>query len=272
MSQNVPTVLVFDSGVGALSVGGEIHARLPSLNLIYALDSAGFPYGEWAESELTSHICKTTERLVAHYQPDLLVLACNSASTAVLPALRSTLSIPIVGVVPAIKPAANQSRNKVIGLLATPGTVARAYTAQLIQDFAADCCVISVGDAALAPAIEHWFWNGSLADEVCERVARQFANHPRAAEMDTLVLACTHFPLVASQLAKHLPELALIDSGAAIARRVEQLLDSKLTTGSPHDMAGEQIAVIVGDQPASEILQKRLVERGLTRVELFSGR
>ncbi len=272
MSQNLPTVLVFDSGVGALSVGGEIHSRLPSLNLIYALDSAGFPYGEWPESELTSHICNTAERLVAHYQPDLLVLACNSASTAVLPGLRSTLSIPVVGVVPAIKPAANQSRSKVIGLLATPGTVARAYTAQLIQDFAADCCVISVGDAALAPAIERWFWDGLLADDVCERVARQFASHPRAAEMDTLVLACTHFPLAAGQLSEQLPQLALVDSGAAIARRVEQLLGSTQPAVTQKEIAGDQTAVIIGDLPASEILQKRLAERGVMQIELFSER
>lgn len=267
MPQTSPTVLVFDSGVGALSIGGEIHARLPALNLIYALDSAGFPYGEWPETALTTHICNTVQSLVSHYQPDLLVLACNSASTAVLPALRAALAIPVVGVVPAIKPAASQSRSKVIGLLATPGTIARAYTAQLIQDFANDCHVIAVGDAALAPAIEHWFWQGELSDAVCSRVAQQFSRHSCVAEMDTLVLACTHFPLLASRLIDYFPDVSLIDSGAAIARRVEQLLPIQ----HQHQESGERLAVIIGEQAASDVLRRHLVERGVARVELFSG-
>ena len=266
MPQNSATVLVFDSGVGALSIGGEIHARLPSLNLIYALDHAGFPYGEWHEQALTTHICNTAERLVSHYQPDLLVLACNSASTAVLPALRATLSIPVVGVVPAIKPAASQSRSKVIGLLATPGTVARTYTTQLIEDFAADCCVIPVGDASLAPAIEQWYWTGKLDDTVAERVAQTFSEHPRAPEMDTLVLACTHFPLLAAALRKHFPGVTLIDSGAAIARRVEQLL---ATPPQAHACGATQIAVIIGSQGASIELQRQLEKRGIMRSEQF---
>lgn len=266
MPQTSSTVLVFDSGVGALSIGGEIHSRLPSHNLIFALDSAGFPYGEWPEAALTAHICETVLKLESHYRPDLLVLACNSASTAVLPALRAALSIPVVGVVPAIKPAASQSRSKVVGLLATPGTIARAYTAQLIQDFAADCCVVAVGDASLAPAIEHWFWHGELSDEVCHRVARQFFQHPRAADMDTLVLACTHFPLLASRLGAYFPGVTLIDSGEAIGRRVAQLLPAY-----QHSAAGERVAVIVGEREASAVLRQHLAERSINRVELFTG-
>ncbi|MFT5032366.1 MAG: glutamate racemase [Bermanella sp.] len=268
MTQTSPTVLVFDSGVGALSVGGEIHSRLPSHNLIYALDSAGFPYGEWPETALSAHICQTAERLVAHYQPDLLVVACNSASTTVLPTLRAALSIPVVGVVPAIKPAASQSQSKVIGLLATPGTVARSYTAQLIRDFAADCCVITVGDATLAPAVEQWFWTGELSAAVCNRVAQQFAHHARAADMDTLVLACTHFPLLAQKLAAHFPGLSLIDSGEAIARRVKQLLPAPEAGCAA---TGEQLAVIIGKRCASAVLEKNLAERGIKRTELFSA-
>lgn len=267
MPQTSATVLVFDSGVGALSIGGEIHSRLPGLNLIHALDSAGFPYGQWPEQELTAHICQTALRLVEYYRPDLLVLACNSASTAVLPALRAALSIPVVGVVPAIKPAASQSRSKVIGLLATPGTVARAYTAQLIQDFAEDCCIIPVGDATLAPAVEQWFWTGELADDTGARIAQRFAEHPRAAQMDTLVLACTHFPLLAGHLAGHFPGVTLIDSGAAIARRVEQLLNP-----APTSMTGAQTAVIVGERAASEVLELRLNERNISHIEQFNGR
>lgn len=260
-------VLVFDSGVGALSIGTEIHRRLPGVELVHALDSGGFPYGEWREEDLTGHICNAVSALVRHYSPALMVLACNSASTAVLPALRASLSIPVVGVVPAIKPAAAHSRSRVIGLLATPGTVARAYTRQLIDDFAADCCVIAVGNAALAPAVEDWFWEGREAPAVYAAIGQQFAAHPRFPEMDTVVLACTHFPLVAAQLARQLGDVTLIDSGAAIARRVEQLLEpAVLDTAEPSHQA-----VILGERSVSSTLRQRLRERGIEHLERFSA-
>lgn len=267
-STSSPTrALVFDSGVGALSIGAEIRQRLPGIELIHALDSGGFPYGEWQEEALTQHICSAASALVRHYSPDLMVLACNSASTAVLPALRASLAIPVVGVVPAIKPAAAHSRSRVIGLLATPGTVARAYTRQLIDDFAANCCVIAVGDASLAPAVEDWFWEGREAPAVYATIGQRFAEHLRFPEMDTVVLACTHFPLVAQQLAEQLGDVALIDSGEAIARRVEQLLGPAL-----HNAAKpSHQAVILGERSVSSTLRQRLRERGIERLERFSG-
>lgn len=267
MNNSAPRVLVFDSGVGSLSIGREIHSRLPALNLLYALDSAGFPYGEWDENKLTEHICTTVMALVEQTKPDLMVLACNSASTAVLPALRQKLSIPVVGVVPAIKPAAKLSRSGVIGLLATPGTVRRPYTAQLITDFAQNCTVISVGNAELAPAIERLYWSGDQAESLYARIADTFAQHPRCNEMDTLVLACTHFPLIAGELSEHFPGVRLIDSGEAIARRVEQLLAPQ--TGGGH---AEQRALIIGDRPFSETFRQRLQALGIEHVVRISVR
>ncbi len=258
----VPTVLVFDSGVGSLSIGGEIHRRLPHLNLIYAMDSGGFPYGEWEEAALSAHICATITALVEQTRPDLLVVACNSASTTVLPALRARLTLPVVGVVPAIKPAAALSCSRVIGLLATPGTVRRQYTAQLIKDFAADCCVISVGSSALAPAIERQFWEGTDHPELYQTLAAEFAGHPRAPDMDTLVLACTHFPLVAAQLHEYFPRVSLVDSGEAIARRVESLLDSALPIGG---QPGEQRVIVLGERKVSAHFLEKLAAQGISQ-------
>lgn len=265
-SPTAPRVLVFDSGVGSLSIGRQIQRRLPALHLIYALDSAGFPYGEWDEAKLTEHICSTVLSLVARTQPDLMVLACNSASTAVLPALRQQLSIPVVGVVPAIKPAASQSLSGVIGLLATPGTVKRPYTAQLIADFASHCTVLSVGSAELAPAVEHLFWSGEHPTELYPRIAAQFAQQPRFAEMDTLILACTHFPLIAEQLAPYFSGVKLIDSGEAIARRVEQLLAPQTGEG-----VAESCALVIGDRRVSPHFRQMLREFGISRIEQISA-
>ncbi|MBD2857674.1 glutamate racemase [Spongiibacter sp. KMU-158] len=256
-----PRILVFDSGVGSLSIGAEIHALLPHVDLLYAMDRGGFPYGQWQQQALVEHICLRIEQLLAEHSVDMLVVACNSASTAVLPALREQLSIPVVGVVPAIKPAALLSQTKVIGLLATPGTVARPYTAELIREFAADCCVISVGAAELAPAIEDFFWTGNENAEQWQASIDALCKHPRANEMDTVILACTHFPLIQSQLSERLPGKQWIDSGKAIARRVAHLLTDK---NLPHqNEPGQQTAVILGEQ-ASDSLRQNLAERGIS--------
>ena len=260
-SDRSPRILIFDSGVGSLSIGAEIHALLPELDLLYVMDRGGFPYGLWQEQALVAHICQKVHEVLQRHAVDLLVMACNSASTVVLPALREQLSLPVVGVVPAIKPAAQHSRSRVIGLLATPGTVARPYTAQLIADFAADCCVISVGSTELAPAVEALFWSGHDAPDTWQRVAEQFRCHPRAAEMDTVVLACTHFPLVRDRLAAWLPGMTWIDSGQAIARRVQQLL---LEDGwQPGSAPGQQALFLLGAREPSEALSAELKKRGI---------
>lgn len=249
-----PRVLVFDSGVGSLSIGAEIHRLLPDLNLLYCMDRGGFPYGQWQEQPLAQHICGTILSQLERHPCDMVVVACNSASTTVLPALRSQLAIPVVGVVPAIKPAASQSKTGIIGLLATPGTIARPYTDQLIHDFAAHCQVIKVGDPALAGAVEALFWQGDDNKQAWRRAAQAFTDSAYFADMDTVVLACTHFPLVQKQLDAAMRALGKtvnwVDSGQAIARRVAQLLQQG---NSPRQLGvqGRQEALLLGVEDAS---------------------
>ena len=145
-SFQAPRILVFDSGVGGLSVAREIQQRLPLNPLVYASDNAFFPYGTKGETELIARVDVVIGELLLRYPAEILVIACNTASTLTLPHLRSKLNVPIVGVVPAIKPAALMSKTGVIGLLATPATVARPYTHELIREYAANCRVISLSE------------------------------------------------------------------------------------------------------------------------------
>lgn len=217
-----PKVLVFDSGVGGLSVLGALRERLPGCDFVFACDNAAFPYGTKSEAELIDRVDRIVGQLVHRLAPDLVVIACNSASTVALPRLRQHLALPVVGVVPAIKPAAQLSHTKVIGLLGTPGTVRRQYTQQLIADFAPDCTVIPLGSAALVEIAERAL-RGTPPDpgELRDLLAPLFT----VAALDTVVLACTHFPLLATALATAAPRpLRWIDSGDAIARRVASLL------------------------------------------------
>lgn len=258
-----PQVLVFDSGVGALSIGAEIHRLLPGIDLLYAMDRGGFPYGLWQEQALVEHILSRVTDLLARHRIDIIVIACNSASTAVLPSLRELTSIPVVGVVPAIKPAAAVSKSRVIGLLATPGTVRRHYTAELIKQFAQGCRVISVGATSLAPAVEKLFWQGEDSPQVWREVAEAFGREAGAASLDTIVLACTHFPLVQPQLAAELPGIEWVDSGNAIARRVQYLLAERAMLPGE----GLQRACLLGAEGASATLIAALTERGIVLSE-----
>lgn len=223
-----PRVLVFDSGVGGLSVAREIQQRLPGLSLVYASDNGFFPYGIKGEEELIARVDLVIHRLLQQYPADILVIACNTASTLTLPHLRSHLTLPIVGVVPAIKPAAALSQSGVIGLLATPATVARPYTHELIREYAQSCRVISLGTSELVEIAEQKL-RGEVVDEtLIKRVVAQLMMQENSADIDVLILACTHFPLLKDELARHLPPtMKIIDSGEAIARRVEYLLDDK---------------------------------------------
>ncbi len=222
---HIPRVLVFDSGVGGLSIVQALRELMPTLPLLYAADSEGFPYGVWPEQDLIERVAQILQPLMQQYRPDLLVIACNTASTIVLPTLRELFTVPVVGVVPAIKPAARLSQRRIIGLLGTPGTVARAYTAQLIQDFAADCQVIRVGSVELVSLAEARLRGQAINSQQLRAIVHDFCQPPTP---DVVVLACTHFPLLRAELAAVLPEsVQLIDSGAAIAARVQTLLQQQ---------------------------------------------
>ena len=214
-------VLVFDSGVGGLSVAAEIRRRLPGLPLHYLMDSAGFPYGNKDDATLIERVLRVCGEAVAQQQPRMLVVACNTVSTLVLPALRAALDIPVIGVVPALKVAAQASPGGNIGLLATPATVNRPYTDNLIFEFAAGCHVRRLGSTELVQWAEDWVGLGrepaALFDHLdCWLMQPEPVSH--------VVLGCTHFPLLRPMLERLWPAIGWVDSGEAIARRVAQLL------------------------------------------------
>lgn len=261
-SFQAPRILVFDSGVGGLSVAREIQQRLPLNPLIYASDNAFFPYGTKGEAELIERVDLVISELLLRYPADILVIACNTASTLTLPHLRSKLNVPIVGVVPAIKPAALMSKTKVIGLLATPATVARPYTHELIREYAANCQVISLGSSELVQIAEQKLRGEAIDVNAIGRIAQELMRADQAEQMDVLVLACTHFPLLKDELAQYLPtELKLIDSGAAIARRVEFLLAD--AAEPPAGYLPEHLAIFTKATEAAERLAPALTGFGI---------
>lgn len=254
-------VLLFDSGLGGISVADEIQALLPGVELVYFADNAYFPYGSREASALLRRVRDLVLQLQAHYQPDIIVLACNTASTLVLAELRHHTATPIVGVVPAVKPAAETTSSGVIGLLATPGTVLRDYTAELIREFAGHCEVISVGSSELAAMAEGKMHGTAVTTNTLQEILAPFHRHPRAGELDTIVLACTHFPLLREELQQAFGrEIRWLDSGAAIARRVQFLLGSAPT--APHPATPTHRLASSKPLPRSLALEQRLRAAG----------
>ncbi len=221
-----PKILVFDSGLGGLTVLAEVAKLCPDANLVYAADDAGFPYGAWCEPDLVARIVTVLGNLIGEHRPDLIVIACNTASTLVLPNLRGAFpNIPFVGTVPAIKPAAAKSGTKFISVLATPGTVARDYTRALIDRFAGDCQVTLVGSTRLASLAEEVMAGAPVADaDVAAEIAPCFVELA-GRRTDCVVLACTHYPLLLPRLERLAPwHVDWIDPAPAIARRVAAVL------------------------------------------------
>lgn len=261
-----PRILVFDSGVGGLSIVQEIQKKLPFAPLIYASDNAFFPYGTKGEAELIARVDAVFRKITAAYPVDIIVIACNTASTLTLPHVRSHFSQPVVGVVPAIKPAAALSKSQVIGLLATPATVARPYTHNLIREYAPNADVISVGSSELVQLAEHKLRGGKATPEQLRQILQPFFTHPRGHEMDALVLACTHFPLLRDELAAQFPpKVQLIDSGEAIARRVASLLaEHSFGTQQP-----EHRAIFTKASDAVTALSPQLAQFGIHNTDII---
>lgn len=221
----MPRILIFDSGVGGLSVLHEIRRIKAQVPVTYVADNAFFPYGERTESELIERLPDLMKTLSDQYHPGVIVIACNTASTIALEEVRAAVSVPVVGTVPAIKPAALQTTSGVIGLLGTPGTVERLYTDELIADYAPDVHVVRHGSLELVHLAEEKLRGGDVHANDVEAVLTKLTDGERGSEMDTLVLACTHFPLLRDEISQILsPQIKVIDSGEAIARRtLEQL-------------------------------------------------
>lgn len=217
----VPRILVFDSGVGGFSVAACIHDKLPHASIVYLADNAAFPYGGQPESVVIERCCRLIAGALEQYPCDAIVVACNTASTLVLPHLRAITDVPVVGVVPAVKPAAAQTLNHRIGLLATPATVRRPYLDQLVREFAADCQVERVGH----PGLVQWAEDLVRGVPVPQAELDSAVAGLRDTGVDTVVLGCTHYPLLLDSLKQSLPDVKFwVDSGDAIARRVVWLL------------------------------------------------
>lgn len=219
MSQQAK-VLIFDSGVGGLSVYKEVEARLPHLDYVYIFDNEAYPYGELDHATLIQRVEKLVVDMVNRHDIQLVVIACNTASTIVLPTLREHLAIPVVGVVPAIKPASNLA-NKAVGLIATPATITRPYTHELIRNFSRSTPVELLGSTRLVDMAEEKLRGKAIDLAELEGVLLPIMN-----KVDVAVLGCTHFPLVREEIQSVMgSNVQLVDSGEAIARRVESLLD-----------------------------------------------
>ena len=213
------SILIFDSGAGGLSILNEIRKLLPGTDIHYLMDTALFPYGEQDDACLQDRIPDLCTRAVVTFAPAAVVLACNTASTLSLAEVRSRIDIPVVGVVPAVRVAANRAREQqehCVGLLATPATVRRAYTDQLIDDFARDLQVERFGAAGLVNLAEAALCGDDIREELQQLIGPWLSQHP---DMKRVVLGCTHYPLLADALQELWPGTDWIDSGEAVARQ-----------------------------------------------------
>lgn len=218
-------VLVFDSGVGGLSVLDAIAASGVAVELDFLADSAWLPYGSKPDADVAARVPDLLKQVAAQWRPDLIVIACNTASTIALAPARAAIDVPIVGVVPPIKPAAAATKSGVIGLLATPATARRAYTGDLIAQFAADKVVIRVGSTDLVEAAEAKLRGEAVNRSQIQGAVDELFGAADGDKIDVVALSCTHFPLLATELAEAAPrDCVWLDSGAAIARRVREVL------------------------------------------------
>jgi glutamate racemase len=225
MVNGAKRVLVFDSGVGGLSVLDAIAASGYALELDYAADNDWLPYGLKTDEQLRARVPALLSRLVGQWAPEAVVVACNTASTIALEPIRAALDVPVVGVVPPVKPAAALTRTGVIGLLATPATVQRAYTNDLIAQFAGDKRVVRFGSAALVEAAERKLRGEDPGTAAINEAIEGLFGAPGGADIDVVALACTHFPLLTAELAAAAPRHCVwLDSGEAIARRLAHVL------------------------------------------------
>lgn len=202
-----------------------IRDAMPEVELSYCCDNANFPYGTKSESSVIQFASTVAKKFYDAAGFDVLVIACNTASTVALPKIRAELPIPVVGVVPAVKPAALASKSKIIGVLATPATIARPYLDELIREFAGDCEVVKCGSSELVFLAERKLRGDVGTDEEFRKEVGVIIE-ASARGLDQLVLGCTHFPLLAEQLRRVIPaSVQFVDSGAAIASRVRSLID-----------------------------------------------
>jgi glutamate racemase len=256
--------------VGGLSILAPARTLLPNMPVVYAADRAGFPYGTKSEAEIAARVPALLGRLVERYHPRIAVIACNTASTIALSHVRAALDIPVVGTVPAIKPAALSSRTRVIGVLGTEATVRQPYVDRLAAEHGADCTILRHGSAALVSLAEAKLRGQALDPEVARTALAGLVEQSRGSDMDSVVLACTHFPLVQPELEAAAREIGtrplnFLHGGEGIARRIAYLNGDALW---PQDMPSG-VAVFTGLDPDVGALRPALDRYELARVEIL---
>jgi glutamate racemase len=267
---NAPaTILIFDSGLGGLTVFREVLAARPDARFVYVADDAGFPYGNQPEPELLGRIVAVVGKAIAAHAPNLVVIACNAASTLALAELRSRFAVPFVGTVPAIKPACAHSTSKHVTVLGTPGAVGREYTRGLIREFAGGCDVTLVGSFRLADFAEAELSSRPAPDaEITREITPCFVEKD-GKRTDTVVLACTHYPLLLARLRYLAPwPVDWLDPAPAIARRVADLLHGRPAASSPP--SAPRIAFTSGRAPSPKLAQA-LAGYGFQAAEKAAG-
>ena len=254
-----PTILVFDSGLGGLTVFREIARTRPDARFIYVADDAFFPYSGHGEAALIARVLTLFDELIERHRPDLIVIACNTASTLVLPQLRARFTVPFVGTVPAIKPACSASVSKRVSVLGTEATVSREYTHALIRDFANGTDVTLVGAARLAEYAEAELKGAPVEDVLIARAIAPCFVDQDGRRTDTIVLACTHYPLLLDRMERLAPwPVTFMDPAPAIARRVVELIGAAQGKEPP---APPQIVFTSGNAP-SPVLAAALARCG----------
>lgn len=230
-----PRILLFDSGMGGLTVAQAVAVQLPHARLIYAADNAAFPYGARQEAELAARIVKVMGVLIARCDPHIAVIACNTASTIALAQLREAYKLPFVGTVPAIKPAAAQTKSGMISVLATPGTVAREYTQALIREHASHCRVFLHGAKRLAEMAENSLRGDGVDLDLLRREVTPVFQEHGGKRTDVVVLGCTHYPLLVAHMEDVAPwPVSFLDPAPAIARRAREVLAGVELRGTRH--------------------------------------
>ncbi|MCM2292243.1 glutamate racemase [Allorhizobium sp. BGMRC 0089] len=244
----VRPVLVFDSGIGGLTVLREARVLMPERGFVYVADDAAFPYGDWEEAPLKERIVRLFATLLEEHQPEAVIIACNTAFTLAGAALRQAFPhMRFIGTVPAIKPAAERTRSGLVSVLATPGTVKRAYTHELIQSFATRCEVNLVGSPELARMAEAFLRGETLEDAaVLGEIAPCFQEKD-GQKTDIIVLACTHYPFLANLFRRLAPwPVDWLDPAEAIARQARRLVPLEMDTDHPD---GPDRAVFTAGRP-----------------------
>ncbi|VFP88746.1 glutamate racemase [Candidatus Erwinia haradaeae] len=222
------TILILDSGVGGLSIYNKIRILLPDVHYLYCFDNMGFPYGEKTAEFTIDRIVSIITAITNSYSIALAVIACNSASIVTLPALRARFLFPVIGVVPAIKPAVKLSRNSIIGLLATRRTIECSYTHDLVSRFSRECHIEMLASMELVDLVENKLHGFPVSIEKIRVILEPLLSMHNLP--DTIVLGCTHFPFITMELKQVLPKGTLfIDSGMAIARRAAWFIENGLS-------------------------------------------